>query len=136
MLGVFRGVTLAVAAIDCLVEFSKFGMLVPEGKIEPTSECTGDLLPLIHHGHLEAALVSLPIHTEGLFVHKICSEDVLVCMRADDPSAILEEIPQSLVGQRLRIMFAKVHHPLFHEKLTRKLAKAGIHLNPSAYVSA
>jgi DNA-binding transcriptional LysR family regulator len=113
-----------------------FCELVPEGKIEPTSECSGELIQLILQGHLEAALVSLPIQAEGLFIQKICSEDMLVCMRADDPLAALETIPQDVIEDRLRIMVAKVHHPLFYDKLIRKLSKAGIHLNPSAFVSA
>ena len=113
-----------------------FCELVPEGKIEPTSECSGDLVPLILQGHLEAALVSLPIPTDGLFVQKICSENVLVCLRADDPLAALEMIPREAIQDRLSIIFAKVHHPLFYDKLMRKMAKAGIHLRPSAFVSA
>ena len=113
-----------------------FCELVPEGKIEPTSECSGDLIPLIAQGHLEAALVSLPIPTEGLFVQKICSEDVLVCLRADDPLAAQQMIPQDAIGNRLSIIFARVHHPLFYDKLVHKLSKAGIHFNPSAFISA
>ena len=113
-----------------------FCELVPEGKIEPTSECSGDLVSLIHRGDLEAALVSLPVAGEGLFVHKICSENILVCLRADDPLARLEAIPQVTVAERLNIIFARVHHPLLYDKLTRKLSKAGIHPKLSAFVSA
>lgn len=113
-----------------------FCELVPEGRIEPTSECSGGLVSQILQGHLEAALVSLPIPTDGLFVQKICSEDVLVCLRADDPFAEFEFIPQEAIEDRLRIIVARVHHPLFYDKLIRKLAKAGIHLRPSAFVSA
>jgi LysR family transcriptional regulator, hydrogen peroxide-inducible genes activator len=113
-----------------------FCELVPEGKIEPTSECSGDLIQLILRGELEAALVSLPVSAEGLFVHKICSENILVCLRADDPLAQLEAVPQHAVADRLNIMFARVHHPLFYDKLMRKLAKAGIHPKLTAFISA
>lgn len=113
-----------------------FCELVPEGKIEPLSECSGALIPMILQGHLEAALVSLPIHAAGLFVQKICSESVLVCMRADDPLAASEMISQEAIEDRLRVIFARVHHPMLYDKLVRKLSKARIHLNPSAFVSA
>ena len=113
-----------------------FCELVPEGKIEPTSECSGALIQSILQGDLEAALVSLPIPKEGLFVRKICSENVLVCMRADDPLAALEMLPPESIEDRLRIIFARVHHPFFYDKLVKRLSKAGIRLNPSAFVSA
>ena len=113
-----------------------FCELVPEGKIEPTSECSGALMQSILQGDLEAALVSLPIPKDGLFVRKICSENVLVCMRADDPLAALEILPPESIEDRLRIIFARVHHPFFYDKLIKRLSKAGIRLNPSAFVSA
>jgi LysR family hydrogen peroxide-inducible transcriptional activator len=113
-----------------------FCELVPEGKIEPTSECSGGLIPQILQGHLEAALVTLPIPTEGLFVKKICSENVRVCMRADDPLAALEMIPKEAIEDRLRIVVSRSHHPMFYDKLVRKLSQAGIHLNPSSFVSS
>ena len=113
-----------------------FCELVPEGKIDPTSECSGDLLPMILGGELEAALVSLPIDEEGLFVQRIRSENILVCLRADDPLAQEETVPRSALNNRLSIIFARAHHPLFYDKLLKKLMKAGITLKPSSFVSA
>jgi hypothetical protein len=57
-------------------------------------------------------------------------------MRADDPLAELETLPPEAIGDRLRIIFARVHHPFFYDKLVKRLSKAGIRLNPTAFVSA
>jgi len=110
--------------------------LVPEGRIEPSSDCTGALVRMVREGHLEAALVSLPIDSKDLFVHKICEEKVLVCLRRDDPLATADSLPREAIADRLRIIFARTHHPLFYDKLMRKFAKVGIVLHPSEFVSA
>lgn len=113
-----------------------FCELVPDGKIEPTSECSGALISQILQGNLDAALVTLPIPTDGLLVKKICSENVLVCMRADDPLSALETIPVEAIEDHLRIVVSRVHHPMFYDNLVRKFSKAGVHLNPSSFVSS
>lgn len=110
--------------------------LAPEGRIELSSDCTDALVRMIREGHLEAALVSLPVDSKDLFVHKICEEKVLVCLRRDDPLAIADSLPREAIADRLRIIFARTHHPLFYDKLMRKFAKVGIVLHPSEFVSA
>lgn len=61
--------------------------LVPEGRIEPSSECSGPLAAMVANGHFDAALLSLPIAQQDLFTQSVCIEELLVCLRADDPLA-------------------------------------------------
>jgi DNA-binding transcriptional LysR family regulator len=91
---------------------------------------------MVAEGLLDAALVIMPIGEHKLFVHRICTEKVLVCLRRDDPLARHESIPKDLIADRLRILFARTQHPLFYDELMRKFAKAKIRLKPTDFVSA
>ncbi len=110
--------------------------LVPGSRIEPSSECSGALVKMVAEGRLDAALVTIPIGEPGLFVQRVCVERLLVCLRRDDPLAREESIPKSAIEARLRVLFARDHHPLFYDELLRKLAKAKIRLRPTELVSA
>lgn len=110
--------------------------LVPEGRIEPSSECSGPLSAMVAVGRFDAALVSMPVAEPDLFIQHICSEELLVCLRADDPLAQGETIPRSAVRSRLKVLFDRVHHPLLYDELMQKFAKAGIDLQLSDFVQA
>ncbi len=110
--------------------------LVPSGRVEPRSECSGPLIAMIADGHLDAALVSMPLGEQNLFVQRVCVERLMVCLRLDDLLAREESIPRSLIGDRLRVLFARAYHPLFYDELTRKFAKAKIRLSPTEFVSS
>ncbi len=110
--------------------------LVSNGRINPSSECSAPLVKMIAEGHLDAALVSMPVGESNLFVHRVCVERLLVCLRRDDPLAREQAIPKNLVGDRLRVLFARSYHPLFYDELIRKFAKAKIRLSPTEFVSA
>lgn len=110
--------------------------LVPEGRIEPSSECSGPLSTMVAEGRFDAALVSMPIAEPNLFIQHICTENLLVCLRADDPWAQGETIPRSAVQSCLKIFFDRMHHPLLYDELMRKFAKVGIDLQLSDFVSA
>ena len=45
--------------------------LVPDGQIEPSSEGSAVLTAMVAEGHLDAALVLLPIGDQKLFVQRI-----------------------------------------------------------------
>ena len=115
---------------------SAFPELVPEGKIEPSSECSGQLMTMVAEGHLEAALVSMPISDKDLWMQHICTEEMLVCLRKDDPLAAQEVLPKGVIEDRLRVLFARSYHPLLYDQFTRKFAKAGIRLRPRDFISA
>ncbi len=110
--------------------------LVPGGTIEPSSECSGPLSTMVAEGRFDAALVTTPIAEEYLYRQLICTEELLVCLRADDPLAQAETIPRAAVQSRLKVFFHYTHHPLLYEELMRKFAKAGIDLKPSDFISA
>jgi len=110
--------------------------LAPDGQIEPSSEGSAVLTAMVAEGHLDAALVLLPIGDQKLFVQRIRTERILVCLRGDDPLASLESIPKTHIEDRLRIAFSRVHHPLCYDEIMRKFAKAKIRLTPTDSVSS
>jgi DNA-binding transcriptional LysR family regulator len=110
--------------------------LAPDGQIEPSSEGSAVLTAMVAEGHLDAALVLLPIGDQKLFVQRIRTERILVCLREDDPLASLESIPKTHIEDRLRIAFSRVHHPLCYDEIMRKFAKAKIRLTPTDSVSS
>jgi DNA-binding transcriptional LysR family regulator len=110
--------------------------LVPDSVIEPSSECTAPLITMVLEGRLDAALVSMPVSEKDLFVHRICTERLLICLRRDDPLAAMESIPKEAVAERLRILVARPHHPLFYEDLMRRFGRAKIHPHLTDFVSA
>lgn len=110
--------------------------LVPGGTINPSSECSGPLSAMVADGRLDAALVTTPIAEQCLYRQIICTEELLICLRADDPLAQAKAIPRTVVQSRLKVLFHHTHHPLLYEELMQKFAKAGIQLKPSDFVSA
>jgi DNA-binding transcriptional LysR family regulator len=110
--------------------------LVPDGQIEPSSEGSGSLINMVAEGHLDAALVTMPIGDNKLFVQRIRTEKLLVCLRRDDPLARLESIPKNHIEDRVRIGFARAHHPLCYDEIMRRFAKAKIRLTPTDFVSS
>ncbi len=110
--------------------------LVPEGIIEPSSECSGPLSTMVAEGRLDAALVTFPIAEEELVVQFVCTEELLVCLRTDDPLAQQPSIPRTAVQKRLKVFFNRTHHPLLYDDLMRRFDKAGIKLELSDFVSA
>ncbi len=91
---------------------------------------------MVADGRLDAAVVTLPLVDKGLYVHTICEERLLVCLRADDPLTKAATLPQSVIEERLCILFARDHQPLLYDEIVRKLAISGIALKPSEFVSA
>jgi len=108
--------------------------MVPGGVIEPSSQSSGTLSSQVAAGSLDAALIDLPVRETELMVQSICTERLLLCLRADDPLAEQAAIPKEAVAERLKVMFDRQLHPLLYEQIERKLARAGIHLHPSDLV--
>lgn len=68
------------------------------GGLEPTSTGSASLIRMIHNGRLRAALVHLPVTASELYIRTVCSEKLMVCMRADDPLGAAKAIVGSLVS--------------------------------------
>jgi DNA-binding transcriptional LysR family regulator len=93
-------------------------------------------MDMLTDGRVDAALVTLPVATEGLFVHRICEDRLLICLRRDDPFAKEAEIPKAAVPERLTIFFNREYHPALHDRLLRQFKKAGMALHPTETYSA
>jgi DNA-binding transcriptional LysR family regulator len=93
-------------------------------------------MTMVAEGYLEAALVSMPIPDRDLLVHHICTEEMLVCLRKDDPLAAQQALPKEVIEERLRVLFARPHHPMLYDQFIRKFAKAEIRLRPTDFISA
>ena len=105
--------------------------IVPEGHINTSSDCTARLMDMLNDGRIDAALVTLPVDTDGLFEHRICEDRLLICLRRDDPYANQSPIPKDAVSERLRIFFSRDYHPALYDRLLRQFKKAGIELHPT-----
>jgi DNA-binding transcriptional LysR family regulator len=110
--------------------------LVPGGHIQTSSECSAELTTMVADGRLDAAIVTLPLAEKGLFVHPLCEERLLVCLRRDDPLAAAPKLSHEAIEARLCILFGRDHQPLLYDQILRRLAQAGIPLSPSEFVSA
>src|ERR1035437_845380 len=110
--------------------------LVPDGQIEQSSEGSGSLITMVAEGHLDAALVNMPLGEHKLFAQRIRAEKVLVCLRRDDPLARHESLSKSQIEDHLRILCARAHQPLFYDEVLRKFAKAKIRLTPTDFVAS
>jgi DNA-binding transcriptional LysR family regulator len=110
---------------------------VPESAINSSSDCTGQLVGMLDDGHLDAAIVTLPIfEQEELFEYELCADRVLVCLRKDDPLAEGSEIPKAVLADRLCIIFHRNYHPLLYDQIMKKFKAAGIKLRPTETISA
>jgi DNA-binding transcriptional LysR family regulator len=100
--------------------------LFPKGSISPENGDTDDLLTRLKEGTLDAALVTLPLSSDGYRVQPVMHEQLVVCLRNDDPLASHEEIPPELLNGKLAIFSDPRHHPLAHAKLLEMLAEQSI----------
>lgn len=110
--------------------------IVPEGHINSASDCTAKLMDMLNDGRVDAALITLPVPTERLFVHRICEDRLLICLRRDDPFANYSEIPKAAIAEKLRVFFNRDYHPALYDRLLRQFRKAGIELHPTEIYSA
>jgi DNA-binding transcriptional LysR family regulator len=99
--------------------------IVPEGKVQASSDCTGHLMQMLEDGRLEAAIVTLPIGESDLFMQRVYEDKLLICLRRDDPLAKLEAIPKAQLSERLQVLFHRDYHPVFYDRLLAHLADSG-----------
>jgi len=115
--------------------FNGYRELMPTGILEPTSSGSSSLVKMVLEGSLRAALVHQPVGEGRLYVQTVCSEKFMLCMRADDPLSKDEAVAQTVIEDRLRIMFARELHPPLYDRIERKLATGHIRLCPREFVS-
>jgi DNA-binding transcriptional LysR family regulator len=100
--------------------------LFPRGEIEPESGDTEALMERLRSGEIDAALVTLPVASEGVTVQPVMHAKLVVCIRKDDPLAQNESLaPEQLSGQ-LGIFSDPRHHPRAHARLIEMLEEQRI----------
>jgi DNA-binding transcriptional LysR family regulator len=122
---------------DLMAEALKaYKEIVPEGRINSSSDCTAQLIAMLHDGRLEAAIVTLPTSETDFSEHFVCEDKVLICLRRDNPAAALDEVPKKAVEANLKIMFNRDYHPELHDEIRKAFKKAGMVIKPSETFSA
>lgn len=114
---------------------SAYKEMVPGGEIQPSSTTSEQLCIQVAGGVLDGAIVNLPVRDRDLFLQPICTERLLLCMRANDPLASHQSVPKELVGKRLKVMFERSLHPLLYDEIAGKLGKAGIEFHPTEFAA-
>ena len=100
--------------------------IFPRGRIHAESVDTSDVLDRLKEDELDAALVTLPLTSNGYCVQPIMQKRLVVCIRKDDPLAVNKQLaPRSLNG-RLATFSDPRHHPTAHERLLELLKEQGI----------
>lgn len=110
--------------------------IVPEGRINSSSDCTGHLIEMLEDGRLDAAVVTLPIFETSLLQQVICKDRLLVCLRKDDPIARQSQVPRTAIAEQLRVLFERRYHPLFHDDILKSFKRAGVTVKPTETYSA
>jgi DNA-binding transcriptional LysR family regulator len=122
---------------DLVAEVLKaYKEIVPEGHVNYSSDCTAQLIDMLHDGRLDAAIVTLPVHAADFAEHFVCEDKVLICLRRDDPAAAFAEIPKGVIAKNLRILFNRSYHPELHDMILGRFKKHGIILRPTETYSA
>jgi DNA-binding transcriptional LysR family regulator len=104
--------------------------LIPDGDILPETGDTEEVITRLQDGDCDAALVTLPINSEGLEVNVLDSELLVVCMRNDDPLALHEAVPASALNEKVSIFTYQKHHPAAYERILEMFAEIGVKPRP------
>lgn len=105
--------------------------LLPEIEFIPESGDTNELTNRIRESSLDAALVTLPIMSDGLDTSVIERERLMVCMRGDDPLAQHETISPDALDGKISVFTYQRHHPAAYARLVEMFAELGVTLRPS-----
>jgi DNA-binding transcriptional LysR family regulator len=105
--------------------------LLPESEFVPDSGDTDELTDRIRESSLDAALVTLPILDHGLDIHVVEREQLVVCMRSDDPLADRESLPPDLLDSKISEFTYQQHHPTAYVRLVEMFQELGVTLRPS-----
>ena len=122
---------------DLMAEALKaYKEIVPDGRINSSSDCTKHLIEMLHDGRLDAAIVTLPTSESDFIEHFVCEDKVLICLRRDNPVAALSAVPKEEIAANLKIMFNRTYHPELHDEIRGAFKKAGVTIQPTETFSA
>ncbi len=108
--------------------------LIPDCTILPMQEDAAHLIREVAAGELDAAIVTLPVDDKRLCVEGIRQDRMVVCLRADDPSALKSRVAVADIENRHLIVHHPQQHPAAHARLMELLEDAGIKIK--GYVRA
>jgi DNA-binding transcriptional LysR family regulator len=100
--------------------------LFPKVEIRADSADIEEILEQLAQASIDSALVTLPFESDGLCVHPVISEPMVVCLRKDDPLAAFDELPPKSLDGKLCIFSNPQRHPLAHARLLEMLQREGI----------
>jgi DNA-binding transcriptional LysR family regulator len=100
--------------------------LIPDSEIVPESDTTQEVVAWLRGGECDAALVTLPINSEGLELTVLERHRLVVCMRTDDPLAAEEEVPAAALDGQICIFTYQKHHPIAYERLIQMFGELGV----------
>lgn len=104
--------------------------LIPDGDIFPESGDTEETIARLRDGDCDAALLTLPINSEGLDINILERERLVVCMRNDDPLAAYEAVPASALHEKICVFTYQKHHPVAYERLIEMFSELGVNTRP------
>jgi DNA-binding transcriptional LysR family regulator len=104
--------------------------LIPDSDIFPESGDTDEAIVRLRDGDSDAALVTLPIHSDGLDINILQRERLVVCMRNDDPLTVHETVPASALNEKICVFTYQKHHPLAYERLIEMFTELGVTTRP------
>jgi DNA-binding transcriptional LysR family regulator len=105
--------------------------LLPGCEILPESGETDELALRVRGDGLDAAIVTLPIDSEGLRIKVLERERLVVCLRSDDPLAGDVAISPAALDDKLSIFDYQRYHPAAYARIVEMLQELGITPRPS-----
>ena len=100
--------------------------LFPKGRIHPENGDMDEVIRRLSADELDAALVTLPLISDGYCIQPIMHVPLVVCIGKDDPLTQQNELAAEALNGRLAIFSDPRHHPSAHERLLEMLEGQGI----------
>lgn len=96
------------------------------GALHITRQSSPALARLVRKGKLDAALVALPLNTEGLHLHPLSyQEPLIVALPASWPEAVRADLTLSALNHRPLFWFPRERNPDFFDYTRRIFDRAG-----------
>lgn len=100
--------------------------LLPGCTVRPIYGDTAALATEIVQGHLDAAIVTLPLSNPELHIEMIRQDRLVVCLRQDDPRASKPTLRAADLQHTPVVLYHPDRHPDAHERLVELLEEKGI----------
>lgn len=109
--------------------------LMPSASIRFSSADTNALIGELRGGHLDAAIVSLPVDDSELKVELLKQEALVVCLPEDHPLAKKPALSGNDLASNLTVFRDPMQHPEAHERLIELLLELGVRFEEHSHTS-